>query len=167
MQRNGGYVRDKSGNATEVVLCTLKLLCQGLKNASVKSHHRQVRKTWRRTSLTHWNRCASEPPMYYFFAQMFHLTRKLRYARRSRRFNNTYQKGLTGKQAAWATKKYRGHRVLPDSILVELEEAKIWHFGTDLFLTIIHYIISHIHCHSYRTYFNSILYTVQTHNTTS
>jgi hypothetical protein len=32
---------------------------------------------------------------------------------------------LTGRQAARATKKYRGHRVLPDSILAELEEAGI------------------------------------------
>jgi hypothetical protein len=61
--------------------------------------------------------------MYYIFAQMFHLTR--RYVRRSRGFMNAYQRGLTGKQAAWATKKYRGHRVLPDSILMELEEAGI------------------------------------------
>ncbi|KAJ8589880.1 hypothetical protein M405DRAFT_737872, partial [Rhizopogon salebrosus TDB-379] len=48
-----------------------------------------------------------------------------KYACHSRRFMNAYQKGLTGKQAAWATKKYRGHRVLPDSILAELEEAGI------------------------------------------
>ncbi|OAX44335.1 hypothetical protein K503DRAFT_852746 [Rhizopogon vinicolor AM-OR11-026] len=48
-----------------------------------------------------------------------------KYARRSRVFMNTCQKGLAGKQAAWATKKYHGHRVLPDSILAELEEAEI------------------------------------------
>jgi len=48
-----------------------------------------------------------------------------KYARRFRRFMNAYQKGLTGKQAIWATKKYRGHRVIPDSILAELEEAEI------------------------------------------
>ncbi|KAG1757891.1 hypothetical protein EDB19DRAFT_1659622 [Suillus lakei] len=30
---------------------------------------------------------------------------------------------LTGKQAAWASKKYRGHRVLPYSILAELEKT--------------------------------------------
>ncbi|KAG1719221.1 hypothetical protein EDB19DRAFT_1648534 [Suillus lakei] len=49
----------------------------------------------------------------------------LRYARCSRRFMNAYQIGLSGKQAAWATKKYRGHRVLPNSILAELEKAGI------------------------------------------
>ena len=28
-----------------------------------------------------------------------------------------YSHGLDGKEAAWATKKYRGHRVLPDSVM--------------------------------------------------
>ncbi|KAG1717925.1 hypothetical protein EDB19DRAFT_1064930 [Suillus lakei] len=46
-----------------------------------------------------------------------------KYAHRSHRFMDTYKKGLTGKQAAWASKKYRGHRVLPYSILAELEKA--------------------------------------------
>jgi hypothetical protein len=44
-------------------------------------------------------------------------------ARRSRRFMDAYQKGLTGKQAVWASKKHRGHRVLPNSIFAELEKA--------------------------------------------
>jgi hypothetical protein len=48
-----------------------------------------------------------------------------RFAIRSRRFMDAYQKGLNGRQAAWATKKYRGHRVLPSSILAELDAAKI------------------------------------------
>ncbi|KAG2071495.1 hypothetical protein BDR04DRAFT_1016009 [Suillus decipiens] len=39
------------------------------------------------------------------------------------KFMDAYHKGLTGKQAAWATKIYKGHRVLPNSILVELENA--------------------------------------------
>ena len=38
---------------------------------------------------------------------------------------DTYQKKLTGKQAAWASKKYRGYRVIPDSILHELDAASI------------------------------------------
>lgn len=45
------------------------------------------------------------------------------YATRSLRFMDAYRKGLNGKQAAWASKKYKGHRVLPDSLLRELEEA--------------------------------------------
>ena len=38
---------------------------------------------------------------------------------------DAYEKGLSGKQAAWASKKYRGHRVLPDTILNELEKANV------------------------------------------
>ncbi|KAG2046831.1 hypothetical protein BDR06DRAFT_992017 [Suillus hirtellus] len=48
-----------------------------------------------------------------------------KYAWRSHRFMNAYQKGLMGKQAAWATKKYCGHRVLPNSVLAELKIAGI------------------------------------------
>jgi hypothetical protein len=33
---------------------------------------------------------------------------------------DAYEKHLSGKQAAWAAKKYHGHRVLPESILSEL-----------------------------------------------
>jgi len=36
------------------------------------------------------------------------------------RFLDAYEKNLTGKQAAWAAKKYRGHRTLPGTILSEL-----------------------------------------------
>jgi hypothetical protein len=38
---------------------------------------------------------------------------------------DAYQKGLNGKQAVWASKKYRGHRVLPESIMMELEKANV------------------------------------------
>jgi hypothetical protein len=34
---------------------------------------------------------------------------------------DAYRKGLNGKQAAWANKKYRGHRMLPQGIMEELE----------------------------------------------
>ncbi|TFY63050.1 hypothetical protein EVJ58_g3469 [Rhodofomes roseus] len=44
---------------------------------------------------------------------------------RSQRFMDAYRRGLSGKQAAWASKKYRGHRVLPHNILDELEEAGV------------------------------------------
>ncbi|KAF9481284.1 hypothetical protein BDN70DRAFT_803826 [Pholiota conissans] len=44
-----------------------------------------------------------------------------RFATRSLRFMDAYRKGLDGKQAAWANKKYRGHRILPQGILDELE----------------------------------------------
>jgi hypothetical protein len=45
------------------------------------------------------------------------------FATRSLRFMDAYRKGLNGRQAAWAAKKYRGHRVLPDTILDEFEAA--------------------------------------------
>ena len=48
-----------------------------------------------------------------------------RYARRSQRFLDAYRKRLSGKQAAWAAKKYRGHRVLPDSIHSEFKVEPI------------------------------------------
>ncbi|KAG2111394.1 hypothetical protein BD769DRAFT_1674399 [Suillus cothurnatus] len=38
---------------------------------------------------------------------------------------DAYWKGLNGKQAAWANRKYQGHRTLPDSILQELGNNQI------------------------------------------
>jgi hypothetical protein len=34
---------------------------------------------------------------------------------------DAYQKGLNGQQAAWAAKKYHGHRILSQSILGEFD----------------------------------------------
>ncbi|KAH7903517.1 hypothetical protein BJ138DRAFT_1020499, partial [Hygrophoropsis aurantiaca] len=45
------------------------------------------------------------------------------FAMRSRRFIDAYQKGLSGTQAAWAVKKYRGHRVLPENIMKEFDKS--------------------------------------------
>lgn len=49
----------------------------------------------------------------------------LRYANRSSRFIDAYHKGLNGSQAAWASKRYRGHRILPPSFLQDLFTAKL------------------------------------------
>jgi hypothetical protein len=38
---------------------------------------------------------------------------------------DAYEKGLNGKQAAWASRKYRGHCVLPNNLLDELEKENI------------------------------------------
>jgi hypothetical protein len=38
---------------------------------------------------------------------------------------DAYHKGLDGKQAAWASKKYRGHHVLPDTIMADLAIARL------------------------------------------
>jgi hypothetical protein len=48
-----------------------------------------------------------------------------RFATRTHRFMDAYRKKLTGNQAAWANKKYRGHRKIPESIYRELEKAGI------------------------------------------
>ena len=37
-------------------------------------------------------------------------------------FMDAYRKGLSGAEAAWATKKYRGHRKIPDDILLQLDK---------------------------------------------
>jgi hypothetical protein len=47
------------------------------------------------------------------------------YARRSRRFIDAYAHGLNGKQAAWASHKYRGHRALPETLMDDLLKAKV------------------------------------------
>jgi hypothetical protein len=46
-----------------------------------------------------------------------------RFAIRSRRFIDAYRKGLNGMQAAWAIKKYRGHSVLPESIMQDFDNT--------------------------------------------
>jgi hypothetical protein len=48
-----------------------------------------------------------------------------RFATRSCRFIDAYDKGLNGKEAAWASKQYRGHRVLPESLLRDLDNARL------------------------------------------
>ncbi|OAX31650.1 hypothetical protein K503DRAFT_698454 [Rhizopogon vinicolor AM-OR11-026] len=46
-----------------------------------------------------------------------------RFSIRACRFMDAYEKGLNRNQAAWASKKYRGHRVLPESILRDFDRA--------------------------------------------
>jgi hypothetical protein len=36
---------------------------------------------------------------------------------------NTYHIGLNGTQAAWAAKKYQGHRTIPGDILAKFDKA--------------------------------------------
>ena len=47
------------------------------------------------------------------------------FARWSLRFMDCYHKGLTGKQAEWANKRYNGHQMLPESIMLEFEAVGI------------------------------------------
>ncbi|KAI0371845.1 hypothetical protein BV20DRAFT_941233 [Pilatotrama ljubarskyi] len=44
---------------------------------------------------------------------------------RAHRFMDAYHRGLNGKQAAWAAKKYSSHRVLPNTILAELDREGV------------------------------------------
>jgi hypothetical protein len=46
-----------------------------------------------------------------------------RYANRSARYIDAYLKGLTGADAIWVNRKYRGHRTLPANILSEIKKA--------------------------------------------
>ena len=47
-------------------------------------------------------------------------TPQYRFVSRTRRFMDGYRKGLNGCEAVWASKKYRGHRVLPAMIKEEV-----------------------------------------------
>ncbi|KAJ7260820.1 hypothetical protein C8J57DRAFT_1072347 [Mycena rebaudengoi] len=44
--------------------------------------------------------------------------------------NDAYRKGLDGVQAAWATRKYKGHRVLPPEYKKDMLAAGIMRGGT-------------------------------------
>ncbi|KIK79548.1 hypothetical protein PAXRUDRAFT_161052 [Paxillus rubicundulus Ve08.2h10] len=48
-----------------------------------------------------------------------------RFATHSCHFMDAYHKGLNGKQAAWAAKKFRGHQVLPMTIMQDLNKAMV------------------------------------------
>ena len=52
------------------------------------------------------------------------LATRHRFATRSCRFIDAYDKGLNGKEAVWASKKYCGYRVLPESLLRDLDNAR-------------------------------------------
>ena len=47
------------------------------------------------------------------------------FAMQSLGFRDAYRKGLNGRQAAWAAKKYCGHWVIPESILQDLAWADV------------------------------------------
>ncbi|KAE9403492.1 hypothetical protein BT96DRAFT_814798 [Gymnopus androsaceus JB14] len=44
---------------------------------------------------------------------------------RSMRFMDVYAHELSGLQVAWAAQRYKGHRVLPESVLNELLDENI------------------------------------------
>jgi hypothetical protein len=59
----------------------------------------------------------------FFFSFMFHCSFLHRFANQAAWFVNAYREGLSGVQAAWANKKYHGHRTLPPESIFEAKEA--------------------------------------------
>ena len=49
----------------------------------------------------------------------------------SARFINAYSQGLSGPEAAWANRKYHGHRCLPPDILADLKKEFEKKYGGD------------------------------------
>jgi len=49
----------------------------------------------------------------------------LRFATWADRFMDAYEKGLNSSQAAWAAHKYHKHCVLPQTLMDDMEKAKI------------------------------------------
>ncbi|UZN99437.1 uncharacterized protein OCT59_000708 [Rhizophagus irregularis] len=47
-----------------------------------------------------------------------------RFARKAWRYMSLYQKGIGGKLAEYAVKKYRSHRRIPDEVIEELNQIK-------------------------------------------
>ena len=58
------------------------------------------------------------------FSSVMSDTVAYRYANRSARFIHSYGEGLTGAQAAWANRKYHGHRTLPPEMVTQLKQAQ-------------------------------------------
>ena len=48
-----------------------------------------------------------------------------KFATGSHHFMDIYDHGWNGRQAAWAAHMYKGHRVLPQNILEELEKQGV------------------------------------------
>lgn len=54
-----------------------------------------------------------------------------RYANRSARLIDAYAQGVSGPIAAWANRKYHGHRILPPEILTQLKNEFHKKYGHD------------------------------------
>jgi len=46
-----------------------------------------------------------------------------RYANRAARFISAYAGGLTGADLKWVNKPYRGHRILPPSMIAQIKDS--------------------------------------------
>jgi hypothetical protein len=38
---------------------------------------------------------------------------------------DAYEKGLNGREAVWAARKYRGHRIILENLMADMEKAKL------------------------------------------
>ncbi|KZP29609.1 hypothetical protein FIBSPDRAFT_727373 [Athelia psychrophila] len=73
------------------------------------------------TCSRHWTRCyrrACEHTLYSTFCYYTSSNLFLRFATRSSRFTDAYEKGASRKLAVWANKQYSGHRVIPPEALM-------------------------------------------------
>ncbi|KAK7001140.1 hypothetical protein R3P38DRAFT_2529664, partial [Favolaschia claudopus] len=52
------------------------------------------------------------------------------FAIRSERFMYAYTVGLTGSEAVWAARRYRGHRTIPLRVMDDMEVAGVRPKGT-------------------------------------
>ncbi|KAG2357755.1 hypothetical protein BDR07DRAFT_1490342 [Suillus spraguei] len=93
---------------------TLKLFVRNMCWGFAKQVYRQFKLSSKEDDLEHnvIAACDSIP-----------LQTMCKFAIRSRRFIDAYQKGLNGMQAAWAVKKYCGHRILPESIMQNFDNT--------------------------------------------
>jgi len=71
----------------------------------------------------------SLPPILYYVEPNLKLwvPSRLRFSNRSARFIDAYGQGLSGAEAAWANRRYHGHRSLPPEMaaLARAEVAKL------------------------------------------
>jgi hypothetical protein len=54
------------------------------------------------------------------------------YANRAARFISAYAQSLTGPEAAWANRKYHGHRTLPPDMALKLKKEHENKYNTNL-----------------------------------
>lgn len=101
-----------------------------IRNGCTGYHHHHLlkptlRKTWSDVLMrSHSLPCVGEPrcsQVNYSRTNIFICS----FSNRTLRFMDAYRRGLNGHQAAWASKQYRGHRTIPETILNELEKAGI------------------------------------------
>src|ERR1700678_1258711 len=84
-----------------------------------------VRTNWKKLHWRHWARfrCRQSESTDFLLSipDVKMLITFSRFPNRSRKFINAYSWGLNGRETAWAARKYRGQRVLPESLMQDLD----------------------------------------------